>query len=54
VLGKPYPNYSIIDINSQQHLNIEKIQEKLNEEFEFKGPPLSLVALKMTLSSFMQ
>ncbi len=54
MLGKQYLDYSIIDGNSQRHLDIEKIREILNEEFEFKGPSLSFVGLKRTLSSFMK
>jgi hypothetical protein len=44
VLGERYLDYSIIDKKSQEHSNIKKIREKLNEEVEFKGPLLPLVA----------
>ncbi len=54
MLSNRYLDYSIIDINAQQHVDIEKIKEELNKEFEWHGPPLAFHALKKTLGSFMK
>jgi hypothetical protein len=45
-LNNRHMDYSIIDINAQQHVDVERIREELNKEFEWDEPPLTLHALK--------
>jgi hypothetical protein len=49
-LTNKYLDYSIIDINVRRRLDVERIQEELNKEFEWDGPPFTLHALKRTLA----
>jgi hypothetical protein len=49
-----YLDYFIININQQHLIDIEKIREELHKEFEWEGPPLSLIGLKKSSRSFMK
>jgi hypothetical protein len=54
MLNNRYLDYSIIDINTQRHVNIEKIKGELNKEFKWHGLPLAFHTFKKTLGSFMK
>jgi hypothetical protein len=51
-LSNQYLDCSIVDINQQCLTYLEKIREELNKEFEWEGPPLSLIGLKKSLGAF--
>jgi hypothetical protein len=53
-LSNQYLDYSIVDINRQCHVDIEKIRDELNKEFVWDEPPLSFSGLKNSLGSFMK
>jgi hypothetical protein len=47
-------DYSIVYINRQHHVDIEKIRDELNKELEWDELPLSLNGLKKSLGPFMK
>jgi hypothetical protein len=53
-LSNRYLDYSIIDINVQWHLDVERIQEELNKEFEWDGPRAHTPCPEKNIGSFLK